>query len=117
MDYLFGPSRTTAKAAHNPWSKLSKADIDKYLTGLKKTECKRVAECLAAMAPLLEEAAQKIVEEEWRNSVLRQVKLGAAVVVILLLVGGVSLVAAVVHSDSYAGAAETVWGGLKQRFS
>ena len=117
MDYLFGPSRTTAKAAHNPWSKLSKADIDKYLTGLKKTECKRVAECLAAMAPLLEEAAQKVVEEEWRNSVWKQAKMAAVVLVFLLLIGGVSLVVAVVRSDSYAGAAATVWHGIKDRFS
>ena len=113
MDYLFGPSRATAKAAHNPWEKISKADLNKYLTKQDKQHCKRVAECLMAMAPLLEEAAHKVVVEEWWKDILHQARIVVLGVFILLLLGGVSLVTAVIFAGSVPEAIKAIYAKLK----
>ena len=115
MDYLFGPSRVTAKAAHGAWGKISKGDLNKYLTSKKKGKCKRVVECLATVAPLLEEAAHQIVVEEWWVRLWRQVRVALILTLLLLLIGGVSLVSAVVYSDSYAAAFKTILARLKRQ--
>jgi len=114
MEYLFGHSRVTAKAAHNPWAKISMADLDKFLTKQNKRGCKRVAECLAVMAPLLEEAANKIIIEEWWKTVWLQTRIVIFVLFLLLLFGGMSLVTEVVYSGSYIKAIKTIWNRLKE---
>ena len=113
MDYLFGPSRATAKAAHNPWEKISKADLNKFLTKQDKQHCKRVAECLMAMAPLLEEAAHQVVVEEWWKDLWLQARIGLLALFILLLLGGISLVTAVIYAGSVPEAIKAVYGRLK----
>lgn len=113
MDYLFGPSRATAKAAHNPWEKISKADLNKYLTKQDKQHCKRVAECLMAMAPLLEEAAHQVVVEEWWKDILHQARIVVLALFILLLLGGVSLVTAVIFAGSVPEAIKAIYAKLK----
>lgn len=113
MDYLFGPSRATAKAAHNPWEKISKADLNKYLTKQDKQHCKRVAECLIAMAPLLEEAAHQVVVEEWWKDILHQARIVVLGLFILLLLGGVSLVTTVVYAGSVPEAIKAIYARLK----
>ena len=113
MDYLFGPSRATAKAAHNPWEKISKADLNKFLTKQDKQHCKRVAECLMAMAPLLEEVAHQVVVEEWWKDLWLQARIGLLALFILLLLGGISLVTAVIYAGSVPEAIKAVYGRLK----
>lgn len=113
MDYLFGPSRATAKAAHNPWAKISKADLNKYLTKQDKQQCKRVAECLMAMAPLLEEAAHQVVVEEWWKDLWLQARIALVSLFILLLLGGISLVTAVIYAGSVPEAIKAVYARLK----
>jgi len=113
MDYLFGPSRATAKAAHNPWAKISKADLNKYLTKQDKQQCKRVAECLMAMAPLLEEAAHQVVVEEWWKDLWLQARIALVSLFILLLLGGISLVTAVIYAGSVPEAIKAVYNRLK----
>jgi maltodextrin utilization protein YvdJ len=113
MDYLFGPSRATAKAAHNPWAKISKADLNKYLTKQDKQQCKRVAECLMAMAPLLEEAAHQVVVEEWWKDLWLQARIALVSLFILLLLGGISLVTAVIYAGSVPEAIKAVYTRLK----
>jgi len=113
MDYLFGPSRATAKAAHNPWAKISKADLNKYLTKQDKQQCKRVAECLMAMAPLLEEAAHQVVVEEWWKDLWLQARIALVSLFILLLIWGISLVTAVIYAGSVPEAIKAVYARLK----
>jgi hypothetical protein len=113
MVYLFGPSRAAAKAAHNPWAKISKADLNKYLTKQDKQHCKKVAECLMAMAPLLEEAAHQVVVEEWWKDLWLQARIVLLVLFILLLLGGISLVTAVIYAGSVPEAIKAVYARLK----
>ena len=113
MDYLFGPSRATAKAAHNPWEKISKADLNKYLTKQDKQHCKRVAECLMAMAPLLEEAAHQVVVEEWWKDLWLQARIALVALFILLLLGGLSLVTAVIYAGSVPEVIKAIYARLK----
>lgn len=113
MDYLFGPSRATAKAAHNPWAKISKVDLNKYLTKQDKQHCKKVAECLMAMAPLLEEAAHQVVVEEWWKDLWLQARIAFVTLFILLLLGGISLVTAVIYAGSVPEATKAVYARLK----
>ena len=113
MDYLFGPSRATAKAAHNPWEKISKADLNKYLTNKDKRHCKKVVECLVAIAPLLEEAAHEVVVEEWWKDLWLQARIAFVVVLLLFLLGGISLVTAALEAESVRGAIKAVYARLK----
>lgn len=113
MDYLFGPSRATAKAAHNPWAKISKADLNKYLIKQDKQQCKKVVECLVAIAPLLEESAHEVVVEEWWKDLWLQARIVFVVLFLLFLLGGISLVTAAIEAESVRDAIKAVYARLK----
>ena len=110
MDY-FGPSKAIAEAAQNPWSKIKDADLNKYLKD--NSECKRVAECMRAMAPMLETAAQQVLIDDWWASFWRKLRIMTTIILLLFLIGGVSLIYAVATAGSYKKAIETIYSGIQ----
>ncbi len=109
MDYL-GPSRANARAAANPWPALTAAEQKKLAEA--SPECKRVVGCLKAVAPVLEDAAHRILQDEWRSSLWRRVQTFASLLLLLAILGGMGLVYKVVTANNVPAAIHDVYDAL-----
>ena len=109
MNYL-GPSRVHARAGHNPWPALTAAERKKLADG--GPECKRMVGCLERVAPVLEGAAHRILQDDWKQGIWNKAKITATLLLLLFLIGGYALAYEVATSDSYTAAAEHVYNTL-----
>jgi len=108
--HYFGPSRSQAKLAHNPWSKLKQTDIEK----LEQTgECKRMVGCMKKIGPVLENAVHRVMVDEWWVRMIWRSQVLFFSLLLLALIGGTGLVYKVATASSYRQAFDDVFSSAR----
>jgi len=112
--HYFGPSRSQAKLAHNPWSKLKQTDIEK----LEQTgECKRMVGCMKKIGPVLENAVHRVMVDEWWVRMIWRSQVLFFGLLLLALIGGTGLVYKVATASSYRQAVDDVFSSARGKVS
>ncbi len=109
MDYL-GPSRVHARASNNPWPALTAAERKKLADA--GPECKRVVGCLERVAPVLEGAAHRILQDDWRANMWRRAQAFTTLFLLLVILGGMGLVYRVATAGTVPAAVRDVYDAL-----
>jgi len=114
ITHYFGPSRSQAKLAHNPWSKLKQTDIEK----LEQTgECKRMVGCMKKIGPVLENAVHLVMVEEWWVRMIWRGQMLLVGLLLLAMLGGTGLVYKVATASSYSEAFDDVFSTARGKVS
>lgn len=114
ISYYFGPSRSQAKLAHNPWSKLKQSDIEK----IEQTEeCKRMVGCMKKIGPVLENAVHRVMVDEWWVRMIWRGQMLLITLLLLALLGGTGLVYKVATASSYSEAFDEVFSTAQGKVS
>lgn len=114
ITHYFGPSRSQAKLAHNPWSKLKQTDIEK----LEQTgDCKRMVGCMKKIGPALENAVHRVMVDEWWVRMIWRSQMLFVGLLLLALLGGTGLVYKVATASSYSEAFDEVFSTAQGKVS
>jgi len=114
IEHYFAPSRTQAKLAHNPWSKLKQTDIEK----LEQTgDCKRMVGCMKKIGPILENTVHRVMVDEWWIRMIWRGQMLLIGLLLLTLLGGTRLVYNVATASSYSQAFDEVFSTAQGKVS